>query len=145
MASSVLFKLFRVNPLLIHKSELWGLFLVALSNAFVAFVSPVGLPNRPKLDPLLGQTIGLCELISIALSYAFNASSYLLCFDKAFPLLFQTFESCGLISIALSYAFVDSSNLFELYRSFPLIYQSIEFCGLISIALLFWSERKFPL
>ncbi len=65
MASSVLSKLFSVNPLLIHKSELWGLFLVALSNAFVAFVSPVGLPNMPKLDPLVGQAIGLCELIHL--------------------------------------------------------------------------------
>src|SRR5271157_1492969 len=102
MASSVLFKLFRVNPLLIHKSELWGLVLIASLNAFVAFVSPAGLPNRPKLVPLLGQAIEFCELISFAFSYAFMDSSYLPKFARAAPLLFQASGFLGLISTALS-------------------------------------------
>ena len=111
MASSVLFKLFRVNPLLIHESESCGLVLIALLNAFVAFVSPSGLPIRPTLVPLLGQDIEICELSSFAVSYAFMASSYLPKFASAAPLLFQASGFLGSISTALSYAFNASSYL----------------------------------
>ena len=74
----------------------------------------------------LYQAIELCGLISIALSYAFIASSVLFNLNKAFPLLFQAFEFCGLISIALSYAFIASSVLFRLDRVTPLLSQASE-------------------
>ena len=97
-----------------------------LSRCSKNFYSPL-LSSAPSFE--------FCESISIALSYAFFASSYLFCLDRASPLLFQASEFCGLISIALSNAFNASSYLFNLDRASPLLFQACESCGLISIAL----------